>query len=81
MSHDSRIDAYLATLPADEHEALQRLRAQIARLVPEAVETISYGMPTLTLNGRDVVRFAAWKRWWSSVSSRATLVDGVWVIK
>lgn len=61
MAPDSRIDAYLATLPADQHEALQRLRAQIARLVPDAVETISYGMPTFKLNGRFLVSFAGWK--------------------
>jgi uncharacterized protein YdhG (YjbR/CyaY superfamily) len=61
LAHDSAIDAYLATLPADQHEALQRLRAQIARLVPDAVETISYGMPAFKLHGRALVWFAAWK--------------------
>ena len=61
MSHDSRIDAYLATLPADQHEALQRLRAQITRLVPDAVETISYGMPAFTLRARGLVWYAGWK--------------------
>jgi len=61
VSHDSRIDAYLATLPADQHEALQRLRVQITRLVPDAVETISYGMPAFTLHGRGLVWFAGWK--------------------
>ena len=61
MPHDSPIDAYLATLPADQHEALQRLRAEIARLVPDAVEAISYGMPTFKLHGRGLVWFAAWK--------------------
>ena len=61
MAHDSRVDAYFATLPADEQEALQRLRAQIARQVPDAVETISYGMPAFKLHGRGLVWFAAWK--------------------
>ncbi|HKY88646.1 MAG TPA: DUF1801 domain-containing protein [Candidatus Limnocylindrales bacterium] len=61
MAHDSPVDAYLATLPADQHEALQRLRAEIARLVPDAVEAISYGMPTFKLHGRGLVWFAAWK--------------------
>jgi uncharacterized protein YdhG (YjbR/CyaY superfamily) len=61
VADDSPIDAYLATLPADQHEALQRLRAQIARLVPDAEETISYGMPAFKLRGRAVVWFAAWK--------------------
>jgi len=61
VADDSPIDAYLATLPADQHEALERLRAQIARLVPDAEETISYGMPAFKLHGRAVVWFAAWK--------------------
>jgi uncharacterized protein YdhG (YjbR/CyaY superfamily) len=41
MAQDPRIDAYLAALPADQQEALQRLREQIARVAPDAVETIS----------------------------------------
>lgn len=61
MAHDSRVDAYLATLPADQREVLQGLRAQIARLVPEAVETISYGMPAFRLHGRALMWFAGWK--------------------
>jgi uncharacterized protein YdhG (YjbR/CyaY superfamily) len=61
VADDLPIDAYLATLPADQREALQRLRAQIARLVPDAEETISYGMPAFKLRGRAVVWFAAWK--------------------
>jgi uncharacterized protein YdhG (YjbR/CyaY superfamily) len=61
MAHDARIDTYLATLPADQQEVLQRLRGQIARLVPDAVETISYGMPTFKREGRFLVSFAGWK--------------------
>ena len=60
VADDSPIDAYLADLPAEQREALQRLRAQIVRLVPDAVETISYGMPAFKLEGRAVVWFAAW---------------------
>jgi uncharacterized protein YdhG (YjbR/CyaY superfamily) len=55
------IDAYLAALPPDQRDALQRLRAEIARLVPDAAETISYGMPAFMLEGRAVLWFAAWK--------------------
>jgi uncharacterized protein YdhG (YjbR/CyaY superfamily) len=61
VAHYSRIDAYLATLPSDQRAALQRLRAQIARLVPEAEETISYGMPAFKLHGRFLLSFAGWK--------------------
>ena len=61
MAHDPRIDTYLATLPADQRELLQRLRAHIARLLPGAAETISYGMPAFALDGRAIVWFAGWK--------------------
>lgn len=61
MADDPRIDAYLATLPAEQRQALQDLRARIARLVPDAEETISYGMPTFKLGGRFLVSFAGWK--------------------
>jgi uncharacterized protein YdhG (YjbR/CyaY superfamily) len=60
MAPDS-IDAYLATLRADQRAALQRLRVQITRLIPGAEETISYGMPAFKLDGRAVVWFAGWK--------------------
>ncbi|HEX2221881.1 MAG TPA: DUF1801 domain-containing protein [Candidatus Limnocylindria bacterium] len=61
MEQDPRIDSYLAALPADQREALQRLRAQVARVVPDAEETISYGMPTFKVGGRFLVSFAGWK--------------------
>lgn len=61
VTDTSPLDAYLATLPADQREALQRLRAQVTRLVPDAVETISYGMPTFKLDGRALLWMAGWK--------------------
>lgn len=60
MAHDS-IDAYLATLPADQRDLLERLRQQIARVVPDATETISYGMPGFRFRDRLLVSFAGWK--------------------
>jgi uncharacterized protein YdhG (YjbR/CyaY superfamily) len=62
MAKDARIDAYLASLPKDQREVLQRLRAQIARLLPGASETISYGMPAFALDGRAIVWYAGWKK-------------------
>jgi uncharacterized protein YdhG (YjbR/CyaY superfamily) len=61
MAQDSRVDAYLATLPADQRLLLEDLRARIAQLVPDAVELISYGMPAFKLNGRFLVSYAGWK--------------------
>lgn len=55
------VDAYLAALPAGQREALERVRAEVRSLVPDAVETISYAMPTFKLNGRGLLWFAGWK--------------------
>jgi uncharacterized protein YdhG (YjbR/CyaY superfamily) len=61
MEHDPRIDAYLAALPPKQRDALQRLREQIAREVPDATETISYAMPAFKLRNKFLVSYAGWK--------------------
>jgi uncharacterized protein YdhG (YjbR/CyaY superfamily) len=56
----SSIDAYIATFPPDVQEILESLRATIRAAAPEAVEKISYQMPTFALKG-NLVHFAAFK--------------------
>jgi len=55
------IDEYIEASPKDVQSILQRLRLTIRRAAPEAVETISYQMPTFKLNGKGLVYFAAFK--------------------
>ena len=55
------IDEYLATLPDEQRAALEELRREVHRLVPDAEEMISYGMPGFTLHGRNLLWFAGWK--------------------
>ncbi len=52
------IDDYLSKLPAEQRLALETLRGQIRAVVPQAEETISYGLPTFKLNG-NLVHFGA----------------------
>lgn len=52
------VDDYLAKLPSDQRAALEVLRGQIHAAAPEAVEAISYGLPTFKLNG-NLVHFGA----------------------
>ena len=52
------VDDYLAKLPAEQRAALETLRGQIRSAAPEAVEAISYGLPTFKLNG-NLVHFGA----------------------
>jgi uncharacterized protein YdhG (YjbR/CyaY superfamily) len=56
------IDEYLATLPDDQRAALERVRREVHRLVPDAEEMISYGMPGFRLHGRSLLWFAGWKQ-------------------
>ncbi|MCC7446682.1 MAG: DUF1801 domain-containing protein [Anaerolineae bacterium] len=55
------IDEYINAFPEDVRATLQTLRQTIREEVPNARETIKYGMPTFTLNG-NLVYFGAWKK-------------------
>jgi uncharacterized protein YdhG (YjbR/CyaY superfamily) len=54
------IDEYIINFPNDIQEKLQQLRKVIHEAAPEAVEKISWGMPTFFLQG-NLVHFAAFK--------------------
>jgi uncharacterized protein YdhG (YjbR/CyaY superfamily) len=53
------IEQFLDGVPPDKCRALQHLRDEIRRLVPEATESISYGVPAFKLGGRPLVSFGA----------------------
>ena len=56
------IDEYIANFPNDVQDILKKIRTTIQAAAPEAKETISYSMPTFTLNGRYLVYFSAHKQ-------------------
>lgn len=58
----STVDEYLAAVPAEHRPVLDKLRQLIASIAPEAVESISYGIPTFKLNGRPLVYFGTAKK-------------------
>lgn len=60
MTVYATIDEYIASFPADVQAILQKVRATIRKVAPEATEAISYQMPTFKLNG-NLVHFAAFK--------------------
>jgi uncharacterized protein YdhG (YjbR/CyaY superfamily) len=55
------IDDYIKTFPTYVQNILEKMRQIIRKAAPEAVEAISYQMPTLKLNGKNLVHFAAFK--------------------
>lgn len=61
-STTSSIDEYLASFPVETRRALEQVWAAIRSEAPEAVETISYAIPTFDLNGRHLVHFAGFAR-------------------
>lgn len=55
------IDAYLDELDEAQRAALERVRKLGHKYIPEAEETIGYGMPVLKYKGKYVLGFAAFK--------------------
>ena len=52
------IDDYIRAFPPDVQARLSRVRATIRSKAPDAVEKISYGLPTFHLNG-NLIHFGA----------------------
>lgn len=61
MQAAATVEAYLAACPAEHRAALEAVRAIVRSMLPDAVEVISYGMPTFRSDGRMVVSFGAFR--------------------
>jgi uncharacterized protein YdhG (YjbR/CyaY superfamily) len=61
-SQAADINTYLAALPDRARATLEALRRTILETAPDAVESISYGMPTFKYNGKPLIYFAASKQ-------------------
>jgi uncharacterized protein YdhG (YjbR/CyaY superfamily) len=55
------IDEYIAEFPPEVAARLEEIRALIHEVAPEAVETISYAIPTFDLGKRHLVHFAGYE--------------------
>lgn len=56
------IDQYIAQFPETTRTLLERIRAIVAEIAPEATERISYAIPTFDLDGTHLVHFAGFAR-------------------
>ncbi len=56
------IDEYIAGFPDEIRGLLEKIRSTVRRTVPEAEESISYGIPAFNLNGKYLIYFAAHKK-------------------
>jgi uncharacterized protein YdhG (YjbR/CyaY superfamily) len=55
------INEYIAQFPPEIREKLESVRQTIRKAEPEAVESISWNMPTYKLNGKPLAYFAGHK--------------------
>ncbi len=56
------IDDYISTFPAGVQAILAQVRQAAHAAAPGLGEAISYKMAAITLNGKDLIYFAAWKQ-------------------
>ena len=59
------VTQYIDAQPKPARAVLKRVRAAIRKALPGAKESISYQMPTYTLDDRAVIYFAGWKKHYS----------------
>jgi uncharacterized protein YdhG (YjbR/CyaY superfamily) len=56
------VDAYIESFPPEVQVILEEIRRRIMSAAPGTEETISYQIPTVTLDGKYLIYFAGWKR-------------------
>jgi uncharacterized protein YdeI (YjbR/CyaY-like superfamily) len=61
VNRDRRIDAYIAKSAAFARPILQRVRDRVHAAAPEAEETIKWGAPGFTIDGKILLMMAAFK--------------------
>lgn len=62
LQPDPAVDAYIAQFSHEVQLILADFRARIQRLVPDARESMAYGMPAYKTHGKPLVYFAAFAK-------------------
>ena len=60
MSAATTVDGYLAALPEPARARIAMIRGLLAEWVPDGEERISYAIPCLRRNGRNLLYYGAW---------------------
>jgi uncharacterized protein YdhG (YjbR/CyaY superfamily) len=56
------VDEYIASFPPSTQKLLKQIRSTIKKAAPDAIESISYGMPAYKINGKPLVYFAGYEK-------------------
>lgn len=62
MKDYNHIDEYIASFPKDVQQKLEKIRETVRQAAPEAIESISYGMPAYKVYGKPLAYFAAFSK-------------------
>lgn len=57
----NNVDQYIMSFPVEIQDLLMQIRSVIKEKAPDAVESISYGMPAYKTHGKPLVYFACFK--------------------
>ena len=72
---DAEIDEYLAQLDEPKRSTLEHVRRSIVRVIPEAEQGLSYGVPVFRIGGTPVAGFSAAKNWLSYLSHSGEILS------
>lgn len=61
MKNYKNIDAYLKDILPEHLGVVKEMRALVNKLIPDGEEVIRYGMPTIQLQGKNFIHYAAMK--------------------
>lgn len=62
MNKYKSVDEYIANYPMQTQIVLEKVRDTIVKVLPNATERISYGIPTYTLPAGNVVHFGGYPK-------------------
>jgi uncharacterized protein YdhG (YjbR/CyaY superfamily) len=72
------VDEYIKSFPGDTQLIMKKVREVIKTSAPDAVESISYGMPAYKLEGKPLVYFGAFKShigFYATPTGHAAFID------
>lgn len=61
MTVEKSVEDYLRSVPKEQRALLEDLRATIRSVIPDAIETVTYQIPTFKMEGKAVVAYAAFR--------------------
>jgi len=69
------VNDYLTSITPEQRMHYERIKAVVLRLVPDAEETISYGMPTFKYREKPLLYFGAFKNHMSVFPTPQPVLD------